>query len=73
MTIQAIIDYVENRYDAENDAANVSWVDMRLLEAIEKLMQENKQLSDRVNELESAVFGDDIDDPDREYTEWFNS
>lgn len=53
MDMQSQIEYIEGRYNPENDAGIVTWCDMRLLALIEKLMKRIEVLEEAKEEREA--------------------
>lgn len=53
MDIQSQIEYIEGRYNPENDAGIVTWCDMRLLALIEKMAAKIEALEEQVERLEN--------------------
>lgn len=52
--MESEIEYIEGRHNPENDAGPVTWVDMRLLALIEKLMKRIEVLEEAEQERAEA-------------------
>jgi hypothetical protein len=46
------LDKIERRYDPENDAASVSWVEYELMEVARNLIKRVEELEQRIAQLE---------------------